>query len=97
LLVASPLRVGLAYAQEPPRQEQPPPPPAAAAPQPAPPAATDVQAAISRAGGSLPVDLPPIEGVGVRPDIEVDLCSAFCGGRDAPLEKALTLAASGRR
>jgi hypothetical protein len=45
LLVASPLLVGLAYAQEPPRQEQPPPPPAAAAPQPAPPAATDVQAA----------------------------------------------------
>jgi len=46
--------------------------------------------------GSLPVDLPPIEGVGVRPDIEVALCSAFCGGRDAPLEKALALTASGR-
>ena len=46
--------------------------------------------------GSLPVDLPPIEGVGVRPDIEVAPCFALCGGRDAPLEKALTLAASGR-
>ena len=41
--------------------------------------------------GSIPVDLPPIEGVGVQPDIEVAPCSAFCGGHDAPLEKALAL------
>ena len=44
LLLVSPLLVGLAFAQEPPRQEQPTQPPAAAAPQPPPPAGTDSQA-----------------------------------------------------
>lgn len=43
---------------------------------------------------SLPVDVPSIEGVGVRPDIEVAPCSAFCGGRDAPLEEALARASA---
>jgi hypothetical protein len=41
LLLASPLLLGLAFAQEPPPQEPQPPPPAAAEPQPAPPAAAE--------------------------------------------------------
>jgi carboxyl-terminal processing protease len=46
--------------------------------------------------GSVPVDLPPIEGVGVRPDVEVPLCRARCGGRDAQLEKVLELISRAR-
>ncbi len=41
-------------------------------------------------GGTLP-DLPPIEGVGVSPDIAVPACRERCGGRDPQLAKALSM------
>jgi len=41
--------------------------------------------------GGLPLDLPPIEGVGVRPDVSVPACRARCGAPDTELAKALEL------
>jgi carboxyl-terminal processing protease len=39
----------------------------------------------------VPQGIPPIEGVGVPPDVAVPACRVFCGDRDAQLEKALEL------
>ncbi len=41
---------------------------------------------IAAFGGSIP-DLPPIEGHGVAPTIEVDPCHTYCGGRDPLWER----------
>lgn len=37
----------------------------------------------------LPPDLLPIEGIGVKPDIEVSPCLQFCIGIDPQLEAAI--------
>lgn len=37
----------------------------------------------------LPKDIPPIEGIGVTPDIEVSPCLKYCGGIDPQLEAAI--------
>lgn len=39
----------------------------------------------------VPDGIPPIEGIGVAPDVAVPACRVFCGGRDRQLEKALEL------
>ncbi|HEU4625821.1 MAG TPA: S41 family peptidase [Steroidobacteraceae bacterium] len=39
----------------------------------------------------VPDGIPPIEGIGVPPDVAVPACRVYCGGRDAQLEKALAL------
>jgi carboxyl-terminal processing protease len=41
-----------------------------------------------------PDGLPPVEGVGVSPDVEVPACRRYCAGLDAQLMKALDLAAA---
>jgi carboxyl-terminal processing protease len=42
-----------------------------------------------------PEGLPPVEGVGVSPDVEVLPCRRYCGGRDPQFLKALDLAVAG--
>jgi carboxyl-terminal processing protease len=42
-------------------------------------------------GAFVPEGIPPIEGIGVPPDVAVPACRVFCGGRDPQLEKALDL------
>lgn len=41
--------------------------------------------------GGVQLDLPPIEGVGVKPDVPVTACRARCAAPDTELTKALAL------
>jgi C-terminal processing protease CtpA/Prc len=41
--------------------------------------------------GGVPMDLPPIEGVGVRPDVPVAACRARCATPDTEIARALKL------
>jgi C-terminal processing protease CtpA/Prc len=38
-----------------------------------------------------PEGIPPIEGIGVPPDVAVPACRVFCNGEDPQLAKALEL------
>lgn len=42
-------------------------------------------------GAFTPEGIPPIEGIGVPPDVAVPACRVFCAGEDAQLAKALEL------